>query len=129
MIRTIRFRFANESFAEDVPEDFLKDFVVDKEMGNEVFGHTGDLYGAVNRDDMEDFMKQKEMPKCNDTERLFASRILDLENAIQKGIDKLCEASNFEITYAEINSALLNILSKNNLYERQAHYYEEADNE
>ena len=37
--------------------------------------------------------------------------------AIQEAIDKICEEENFEITYAEINAAVIDILKSNNSFE------------
>lgn len=37
-----------------------------------------------------------------------------LQSEIQNAIDKICEEHNYTISYAEINSALMNILKSNN---------------
>ena len=48
---------------------------------------------------------------------LARMRILELQTAIQESIDKICEREKYEVTYAEINSALLKVISSNNWHE------------
>jgi len=43
-------------------------------------------------------------------------RIQHLEDAVMEGIDKMCKVSGYEISYIEINEALINLLSRFNKY-------------
>lgn len=53
----------------------------------------------------------------NERQTLARMRILELQTAIQESIDKICEREKYEVTYAEINSALLKVISSNNWHE------------
>lgn len=46
----------------------------------------------------------------NKRQALARKRVGDLSDAIQKSINEICEREKFQITHAEINSALLNVL-------------------
>lgn len=61
---------------------------------------------------------------------LARERKSKLEMAIHEAIDKICEAENYEITYAEINSALLAVMASHNKYELQELWKDDVqDNE
>lgn len=53
----------------------------------------------------------------NKRQILATKRKVKLSHAIQEAIDKVCEEENFEITYAEINAAIIDILKSNNSFE------------
>jgi hypothetical protein len=55
--------------------------------------------------------------KLNKKQQEVRKNIGDLQNAIIVAIDKLCEESNYQITYAEINTALTDTLRSNLGYE------------
>lgn len=48
---------------------------------------------------------------------LAAKRISEMEGIIHEGIDKICQREKFQVTYAEINTALANVLRSNLEYE------------
>lgn len=52
--------------------------------------------------------------KINKKQSIVRKRINSLILSIQEGIDKVCENEKFEISYVEINSALLYVLKVNN---------------
>lgn len=55
--------------------------------------------------------------KSTDRQTLARIRIGKMSRAIQESIDAICVSENFQITYAEINAALLEVLKSNNSYE------------
>ena len=55
--------------------------------------------------------------KLNKKQQEVRKNINKLNIAITKAIDKICEESSYEITYAEINSALTDTLRSNLGYE------------
>jgi hypothetical protein len=48
---------------------------------------------------------------------LIKKRIGKISMAIQDAIDKICEEENFEITYAEINAAMIETMKSYNGFE------------
>jgi hypothetical protein len=48
---------------------------------------------------------------------LVRKRVLKLSTAIQEAIDKICEEENYEITYAEINAAMIATMKDYNSFE------------
>lgn len=58
-----------------------------------------------------------DLPTINKKQTLVRNRINELSAEIIKAIDGVCEQNNFEITYVEINAALLQVLKSNNNYE------------
>lgn len=58
-----------------------------------------------------------DLPTINKKQTLIRNRINELSAEIIKAIDSVCEQNNFEITYVEINAALLQVLKSNNNYE------------
>ena len=60
--------------------------------------------------------------KLNERQTQARKRVGKISTAIQeaidkKTIDKICEEENFEITYAEINAAVIDVLKSNNSFE------------
>jgi hypothetical protein len=55
--------------------------------------------------------------KLNERQALARKRIDKMSRAIQESIDAICVSENFQITYAEINAALVEVLKSNNSYE------------
>ena len=55
--------------------------------------------------------------KLNERQTLARKRVGKISRAIQEAIDKICEEENFEITYAEVNAAVIDILKSNNSFE------------
>ena len=55
--------------------------------------------------------------KLNERQTLARKRVGKISIAIQEAIDKICEEENFEITYAEINAAVIDVLKSNNSFE------------
>ena len=55
--------------------------------------------------------------KLNERQTLARKRVGKISTAILEAIDKICEEENFEITYAEINAAVINVLKSNNSFE------------
>ena len=55
--------------------------------------------------------------QLNKRQTLARKRVFKLHMAIQEAIDKICEEENFEITYAEINASLIEVIKSNNGYE------------
>lgn len=55
--------------------------------------------------------------ELNKKQQEVRKNINKLNNAITDAIDKICEESNYEITYAEINSALTDTIRSNLGYE------------
>ena len=55
--------------------------------------------------------------KLNERQTLARKRVGKISMAIQEAIDKICEEENFEITYAEINAAVIDVLKSNNSFE------------
>lgn len=53
------------------------------------------------------------------TERmqLTRRRVLEIESAVMKAVDGICEKENNEVTYAEINCAMLNVMRTFNAHE------------
>ncbi len=50
-------------------------------------------------------------------QKLARYRINKIQAAVQKAIDELCKESNYEITYAEINAAMLDVMKTFNGHE------------
>jgi hypothetical protein len=48
---------------------------------------------------------------------LMKKRIGKISMAIQDAVDKICEEENFEITYAEINAAMIETMKSYNGFE------------
>lgn len=48
---------------------------------------------------------------------LARKRISKIEIAVREAVDKICEEEKFEITYAEINSAMLKVMEGFNGHE------------
>lgn len=55
--------------------------------------------------------------KLDNKQQEVRKNIGNIQNAITVTIDKLCEESNYQITYAEINAALIDMLRSNLGYE------------
>ena len=55
--------------------------------------------------------------KLNERQTLARKRVGKISMAIQEAIDKICEDENFEISYAEINAAVIYVLKSNNSFE------------
>ena len=55
--------------------------------------------------------------KLNERQTLARKRVGKISIAIQEAIDTICEEENFEITYAEINAAVIDVLKSNNSFE------------
>jgi len=55
--------------------------------------------------------------KINKKQQEVRKNIGNIQNAVTDAIDKLCEESNYQITYAEINAALSDTLRSNLGYE------------
>jgi len=55
--------------------------------------------------------------KLNERQTLARKRVSKLSIAIQEAIDKICKEEKFEITYAEINAAVIDVLKSNNSFE------------
>lgn len=55
--------------------------------------------------------------ELNKKQQEVRKNIGKLNNAITDAIDKICEESNYQITYAEINSALADVIKSNLGYE------------
>ena len=55
--------------------------------------------------------------KLNERQTLARKRIGKLETSIREAIDKICEEEKFDITYAEINSAMLKVMEGFNGHE------------
>jgi len=55
--------------------------------------------------------------KLNSRQTLARKRIGKLQSAITHAIDKICKEEKFEITYAEINAAMLEVMRTNNGHE------------
>ncbi len=47
-------------------------------------------------------------------QKLARYRINKIKAAIHEAIDKLCKESNYDITYAEINAAMLDVMNSFN---------------
>lgn len=56
-------------------------------------------------------------PTNNERQQIANKRVRILAERIQNVIDKTCEEEEFEITYVEINAALLSAMNANNRYE------------
>ncbi len=55
--------------------------------------------------------------KLNEKQQEVRKNINKLNNVITEAIDKICEENDYKITYAEINSALTDVLKSNLGYE------------
>ena len=55
--------------------------------------------------------------KINKIQQEKRKNISKLERSINKSIDEICKKHDFEITYAEINAAILMIMKSNNEFE------------
>ncbi len=58
--------------------------------------------------------------EINMRQKIARHRINKISTAVQTAIDKLCEESNYDITYAEINAAMLQVMGSFNGYELRA---------
>lgn len=59
---------------------------------------------------MEDFV-------INPRQTLARHRIIKVSRAIQEAIDQICKDENYQVTYAEINAGILDVLHSNNQFE------------
>ena len=64
--------------------------------------------------------------KINEEQQRVRKNIGELNNAITNAIDKICKEHDYKITYAEINSALTDILKSNLGYELREMWNEES---
>jgi len=55
--------------------------------------------------------------KLNERQTLAKKRVGKISTAIQEAIDKICEEENFDISYVEINAAVIDVLKSNNSFE------------
>lgn len=55
--------------------------------------------------------------KINERQTLARKRITKISFAVQEAVDKICQEENFDITYSEINCALLEVLKSFNGFE------------
>ena len=55
--------------------------------------------------------------KLNERQTIARKRVGKISMTIQEAIDKICEEENFEISYAEINAAIIDVLKSNNSFE------------
>lgn len=60
---------------------------------------------------------------------LAKTRILEVRAGITKAIDAVCKKEKYQVTYAEINAALLQVLQSNVDYELRDLWREENDEE
>lgn len=67
--------------------------------------------------------------ELNKKQQEVRKNINKLNNAITEAIDKICEESDYQITYAEINSALTDILRSNLGYELREMWQNEEEEE
>lgn len=65
--------------------------------------------------------------KLNQIRQQSSQLISLMESEIIKCIDKICEENNYNISYTEINSALIRVLKSNNQYELKELYKEESE--
>ena len=54
-----------------------------------------------------------DLPQISETQMKIRQNISKLKIDIQSAIDEICKAENYNITYAEINTALLDVLKSN----------------
>ena len=52
-------------------------------------------------------------------------RITEIEIGVQEAIDVICKRDNYSVSYAEINTALGNVLTRNFSYEVRSLYKKE----
>ena len=57
--------------------------------------------------------------KKEEKQLLVRKRVNTLSTAIQEAINKVCEEEKYQVSYAEINAAIIDILKRNNAYEIQ----------
>lgn len=57
------------------------------------------------------------LPTINERQQTANKRVCKLVERIQEVIDKTCKEEEFQITYVEINAALLSVMNSNNRYE------------
>lgn len=57
------------------------------------------------------------LPTINERQQTANKRVCKLAERIQEVIDKTCKEEEFQITYVEINAALLSVMNSNNRYE------------
>lgn len=67
----------------------------------------------------EDIIKMSNLPISNENDKLIDSKIKrnNLSLAIYEVIDNFSKESNYTLTYEEINSVLIQILSDNHNYQ------------
>ena len=65
--------------------------------------------------------------KLNKKQQEVRKNIGNLQSVITDAIDKLCEESNYQITYAEINAALTDTLRSNLGYELKEMWQKEQE--
>lgn len=57
------------------------------------------------------------MSVINKKQQLAQKRISKIEQSVRESIDIICEEENFQVSYAEINSAMLNLMKTFNGHE------------
>jgi hypothetical protein len=57
------------------------------------------------------------LPTINERQKIAKKRVRNLETKIQEVINTACEEDEYQITYVEINAALLSVMNSNNRYE------------
>lgn len=57
------------------------------------------------------------MSVINKRQQLAQKRISKIEQSVRESIDIICEEENFRVSYAEINSAMLNLMKTFNGHE------------
>lgn len=67
--------------------------------------------------------------KINKKQAEVRKNINKLKFIINEGIDKFCEEHDYQITYAEINSALSDVMRSNLGYELKELWKKENENE
>ena len=60
-----------------------------------------------------------EIMKKEEKQLLVRKRVNTLSTAIQEAINKVCEEEKYQVSYAEINAAIIDILKRNSVYEIQ----------
>lgn len=69
-----------------------------------------------------------QLPKESQTRREHRIRTGKLEMLIQEAIDGFCDQNNYQVTYNEINTALVNVM-KSNLGSETKLFFEEKEKE
>lgn len=65
--------------------------------------------------------------KLHPRSTIARKRIEKMQHAILEAIDKICEEEKHEITYAEINRAIINVLESNNNHELRSLWEDETE--